>query len=269
MSKRFSCWFWLFSACLYAAFGGCGKLDEGNSPGPFVIPDQEPVEYYDYDVTPAPASTPSVPGSLPIYDSLRNGQTSGSIQSEQGYQFTPQGVQFSGPFWYVRYQLPETITNGYVQYHARGFIPRDHHSDFHNPEGYKSRLIAMWNDSLPYGGYVPGMNLFEVRKFGSIEGRPDADDTITFTIHTPSGYIPDDVFDTQPSWDPGITYTIRFEWGNGVMRFYRNGQLLRQKSYDGTFAPTPHVVYIGYPYWVGSWASPTNLLVSDVEIGWK
>lgn len=218
---------------------------------------------------PIPTPTPAIPANALVSDSLRNGQTSGGIKSERGYQFTSEGVQFNGTFWYIRYQLSETLTSGYVQYKAKGFVPRDHHPDNTNHDGFKSRLVAMWNDMLPYGGYVPGMNLFELRKFGYIPGRPDADDTITFTIQTPEGgYQPDDTLDAQPSWDPNVMYTIRFEWGNGVMRFYRNDQLIREKGYIGTFAPTPHVVYIGYPYWVDRfWSSPTNLLISDVEIG--
>jgi hypothetical protein len=187
------------------------------------------------EATPTPDPTPTVPPNAVVYESLKDGTTTGRAASERGYQFTADGIQFDGVFWYLRYELPETLTSGYVEYKAKGFIPRDHHVDYANHEGFKSRLVSMWNDQLPYGGYVPNMNLFEVKKFGYIQGRPDAEETITFTIQTPGfppnwGYLPDDSFDTQLAWDPNVTYTIRFEWGGNVVSFYRDGQLLRQNG---------------------------------------
>jgi hypothetical protein len=208
------------------------------------------------DVT---GSTPTEP--YHIWETLKDGQTQGEILYGT---LTPEGLQFHGGLWYIKYVIP-TTTKGYLQFSARGFIPNEFHPELgglHTTE-YKSVLISMWNDILPYCG---NHHLIEVMKFGYIKGRPDATDCIVFSAQGGSAFHEDRTFSVLP-WDQNHTYTIRLEWEPDYVSFYRDGEFVDSHYYEGVFAPNPHVVYIGVPPIRPYAFTPYDLLISDVTIG--
>jgi hypothetical protein len=196
-----------------------------------------------------------------IWETLKNGQTQGEILSGT---LTSEGLQFHGGVWYIKYEIP-TTTKGYVQFSAQGFVPNEFHPELgglHATE-YKSVIISMWNDIRPYSG---NRHLIEVMKFGYIRGRPDATDCIAFSAQGGPFFHEDQTFSVLP-WDADHTYIMRLEWEPDWVAFYRDGEFVDSHYYQGVFAPTPHIVYIGVPLARNRAFVPYDILVSNVSIG--
>ncbi|MEZ0230993.1 MAG: hypothetical protein ACAI25_20415, partial [Planctomycetota bacterium] len=49
----------------------------------------------------------------------------------------------------------------------------------------------------------------------------------------------------RTSWDPNVTYRFRVEWGGGVAKIYRDGNLQKTLSPGGNWAPRKHRIRIG------------------------
>lgn len=204
-------------------------------------------------------STPTEP--YYIWETLKDGQTQGEILNGT---LTPEGLQFHGERWYIKYVIP-TTTKGYVQFSAKGFVPSEFHPELgglHTTE-YKSVLISMWNDIPPYSG---NHHLIEVMKYGFIKGRPDATDCIVFSAQGGPVFHEDSTFSVLP-WDASANYVMRLEWEPDWVSFYRDGVLVDSHYYQGMFAPNPHVVYIGVPPIRPFAFTPADILISDVTIG--
>jgi hypothetical protein len=207
----------------------------------------------------ASEATPAEP--YHIWETLKDGQTQGEILNGT---LTPQGLQFQGVTWYIKYVIP-TTTKGYLQFTAQGFVPNEFHPELgglHATE-YKSVLISMWNDIFPYCG---NQHLIEVSKYGYIKDRPDATDCIVFSAQGGPFFHEDSTFSVLP-WDETKAYVMRLEWEPDWVSFYRDGELVDSHYYQGMFAPDPHVVYIGVPPVRPFALTPANILVSDVTIG--
>jgi hypothetical protein len=239
--------------------GGCQKLgDEKSDDGYWSVPLPAPP----IDNNAAPTPVPSEP--VHVWESLKDGQTQGEILN--GY-LTPAGLQFQGGLWYIKYVIP-TTSRGYLEFAARGFVPSEFHPEIgglHTATEYKSVLISMWND---VGEYVGNPHLIEVMKYGYIKGRPDATDCIVFSAQGGGAFHEDSTFSVLP-WDSSHTYLIRLEWEPDYVTFYRDGQFVDSHYYGGTFAPNPHVVYIGVPPIRPDAYTPFDLLISDVKIGYR
>lgn len=213
------------------------------------------------DLQPALDLIPGPTEPYYIWETLQDGQTQGEILSGT---LTPEGLQFHGGVWYIKYEIP-TTTKGYVQFSAKGFAPNEFHPELGgvNSTEYKSVIISMWNDIRPYSG---NRHLIEVMKFGYIQGRPDATDCIVFSAQGGPFFHEDGTFTVLP-WDAEHTYTMRLEWEPDWVAFYRDGEFIDSHHYGGVFAPTPHIVYIGVPLARNRAFAPYDILVSNVTIG--
>ncbi|MBD3305409.1 hypothetical protein GF339_03445 [candidate division KSB3 bacterium] len=236
---------------------GCGKLDDDNRPTAPAVSSTAPFAYEEAPQTePAePDTLPPVSGDVLISDTLKNGQSTGEVS---GGTFTPQGVQLHGGNGFIHYSIP-TTPSGYIEFNAQGFIP----GELHGGTEYKAVLFTMWSGSEGYS-YENAAYIFELRKYGYIQGRPDASDAFFFKIKS-QGVWEEGHFHVL-SWDAGATYRIRIEWGNGQTRAFRNGSLVATGSYHGQFAPSNHQIQIGAQP-LRQRVSPHNLLISDVVVG--
>ncbi len=202
-----------------------------------------------------PEPEPELDENVLIYDTLKDGQTDGTLSDGS---LTNEGAQLYGLNGYVGYSIP-TTPNGYIEFNARGF----QQDELHGGSEYKSVLLTMWsgNDGYSYE-HVPF--IFELRKYGYIEGRPDASNAFFFKIKS-NGVWEEGHFHVL-GWDPNKTYRIRVEWGGGSTRAFRDGELVATGSYYGGFSPSNHKIQIGANPLRGR-QSPEGLLISDVVIG--
>jgi hypothetical protein len=235
---------------------GCGKLDEESRPTAPVVSSTAPFVYEEAPQTDEPTGTiPTTSGEVMFSETLKDGQTAGEVS---GGTFTPQGVQLHGGNGFIRYSIP-TTPSGYIEFNAQGFIP----GELHGGTEYKAVLSTMWSGSEGYS-YENSAYIFELRKYGYIQGRPDASDAFFFKIKS-QGVWEEGHFHVL-SWDAGATYRIRIEWGNGQTRAFRDGALVATGSYHGQFAPSNHQIQIGAQP-LRQRVSPHNLLISDVVVG--
>ena len=189
-----------------------------------------------------------------IRESLKDGRSEkGSIN--QG-DFTAEGLQMRGNDWYLKYEIP-TTPQGFIEFSVRGFIENEGKEE--GLDEYKGLLVTMWDDRPGQSPFV-----FQLRKYGYIEGRPDATDAFKFKITShgrteESGYY-------RPSWDPNKLYRFRVEWGGGSTRILRDDQELLTGTYHGEFTPSNHSVQIGANSLFRK-KTAHDLLISDVIIG--
>lgn len=234
---------------------GCGKLeDDKPPPSTFpiaVLPAPQPEN--------SPQETTTLPetdyGNTIVSESLKDGQTSGIVSDGN---FTGYGLQLSGGDGFIRYSIP-TTPNGYVEFSAFGFTP----GEIHGGSEFKAVLFTMWSGNDGYI-YEIAPFIFELRKYGYIEGRSDASDCLIFKIKS-NGVWEAGEFHVL-SWHSGMTYRFRIEWSGGQARAFRDGALVATGTYRGEFAPGNHQVQIGAQP-LRQKESPYNLLISDVVIG--
>jgi hypothetical protein len=121
----------------------------------------------------------------------------------------------------------------------------------------------MWDEAVGYS-YESASFIFELRKYGYIEGRPDASNSLWFKIKSNGEWSENH---KKPfSWDKSAVYRFRMEWGGGEARIYRDGELLNTGVYRPEFTPGAHRIQIGANPLRGR-TTPHNLLITDVEIG--
>ena len=74
----------------------------------------------------------------------------------------------------------------------------------------------------------------------------------------------------NPGWDPSVSYRIVLEWGNGAMRFWRDGALLGTVTFPGTYAPEPLRIRFGSPrhqgVYPGQAMMPLGIKFKDISI---
>lgn len=204
-------------------------------------------------------STP-LPENVYVSESLRDGVTVGTFDDAT---LKPEGLQLHGGTGFIRYNVP-TLSRGYVEFNAKGF----EHNELHGGSEFKAVLLTMWGGNEGYI-YETAAYIYELRKFGYIDGRPDASNCLEVRMITNhdwnhgARYIHD--------WDPNTTYRFRVEWGDGVTTVYRDGEMAAITAYNGEFAPSSHMIQIGAnavsPYSHRHKESPHNLLISEVVIG--
>lgn len=220
----------------------------------------------DNPTSPGEASPTPLPEGVLISESLKDYQTVGDYADGD---FTDEGLQFRGIFWHLRYSIP-TTPNGYIEFTAKGFEHDEYHRDavYQDQGEFKSYLVTMWSGTDGYD-HDTAQFIYEIRKYGLIQGRPDASNSIVFTI-TSNGVFRDNFY-FRLGWDPNVAYRFRVEWSGGETRLYRDGILVGTCPYRADFSPTDHQVQIGAnllnpkPY--RRKEAPGNLLISDVVIG--
>jgi hypothetical protein len=190
-----------------------------------------------------------------LKDSLKDGQTKG-IPNEHT-EWTQGGLKLREGYGFIRYKIPST-PRGFVEFNARGFIPEE----LHGGSEYKGILLSMWDEEEGYD--YDGQFIFELRKYGYIEGRRDATDSVWMKILSNGewGEAPKKHF----SWDSNKIYRFRLEWGGGEAKIYRDNELLNTGHYRPEFAPPQHLVQIGANPLRGR-RCPHNIVISDVVVG--
>jgi hypothetical protein len=121
----------------------------------------------------------------------------------------------------------------------------------------------MWDGGAGYS-YEHAPFIFELRKYGYIENRPDASDTLWFKIKS-NGQWTENHYNVL-SWDRNKTYRFRMEWGGGETKAVRDGQTIATGIYHAEFSPPDHRIQIGANPLRGR-KTAHNLLISDVVIG--
>ncbi len=247
----------LFTLCLILPgllVVGCQKLDDdGPSRAAYPVRVAGPApETPTEESTSLPAP---VSGETIISESLKDGRTTGTISDAN---FSASGLQLAGGDGFIRYSIP-TSPDGYVEFSASGFTP----GEIHGGSEFKAVLLTMWSGSEGYS-YENSSFIFELRKYGYIEGRPDASDCLIFKIKS-NGVWDAGKFHVL-SWNSGVTYRFRIEWGGGQARAYRDGTLVATGPYYGEFAPNSHQIQIGAQP-LRQKESPYGLLISDVVVG--
>lgn len=244
---------------------GCGELEEDATDyTPLEIPPSDPAEPYPTSPSATPPALPSSVGY--IAESLKNGQTAGQFKDGT---FTGYGLQFRGIYWHLRYHIP-TTPRGFIEFTARGFQQDEYHPEAQYQESgeFKGYLLTMWDGAAGYDHDTAAF-IYEIRKYGLIQGRPDASNSLIFTITSNRTFTDNFYFRLQ--WDPRKAYRFRVEWGGGVTRLYRDGTLVGTCDYHAEFRPSTHLVQIGAnlenpkPY--RRKEAPEGLLISDVVIG--
>lgn len=190
-----------------------------------------------------------------VKESLKNQQTKGAINEHT--EWTSEGLKLKGGEGFIRYKIPST-PRGFVEFKARGFVP----NELHGGSEYKGILLSMWDEEEGYD--YGGQFIFELRKYGYIEGRRDATDSVWMKILSNGewGEAP-----KKPvSWDPNKTYHFRLEWGGGEAKIYRDSELLNTGPYRAEFVPPQHLVQIGANP-LRARTCPYNIVLSDVVIG--
>lgn len=230
---------------------GCEKLENENPPNTYPM-----IAYAPTSQTEDQDPTTTSSGYGYVSESLKNGQTTGFISDGT---FTSGGLQLHGGRGFIRYSIP-TTPSGYVEFSARGFTQ----DEIHGGSEFKAVLVTMWSGRDGYD-YENAPFIFELRKYGYIEGRPDASNSFALVIKS-QGIMENRTPYSVLSWNPRTHYRFRIEWGNSQFRILRDGILVTTGNYRGEFAPADHQVQIGtHP--IGRRESPHDLLISDVVIG--
>ncbi len=194
-----------------------------------------------------------------VFDSLKDGTSEGGRGSAS---LTSQGLQFHGGDGYVGYKIP-TTPRGFIEFNARGFVQDEVHGEQYGRKEYKGVLLTMWDGASGYS-YENAPFIFEMRKYGFIDGRPDASNTLWFKIKS-NGQWTENHYKIL-SWDRDKNYRFRVEWGGGETRVMRDDQVASTGRYHAEFAPPDHRIQIGANPLRGR-KTVHDLLISDVVIG--
>jgi hypothetical protein len=188
----------------------------------------------------------SRPGEL--YDPLIHGVTVGEVVGS-GAAFIPgRGIQFNNGQTFVRYALPQTITNGEFSMDVEGLRP--------NNVGDKAKVFGMQEGT---SDFITNRYRVDIQYRGATGVPPNA---ITFRVLYGSGddlslrYEPDTAkrFASVFLLNPSQTYHWKATWGSSFQLTVLDGGLGGVPLYDygmptprGVYAPNPHYAYLGAP----------------------
>ncbi len=187
----------------------------------------------------------SRPGEL--YDPLIHGETVGQIVGST--TFIPgRGIQLNNGQSYVKYLLPQTITNGEFSMDVEGLRangPGDKAKVFGMQEGQDDFITNRYRVDIQYRG-VTGVppNAIQWRVlYGSA-----TDLSVRYEPDTDKRFA--SVFLLNPS----TTYHWKATWGSDFHLVMREGGIAGVPLYDyglptprGSYAPNPHYAYLGAP----------------------
>jgi hypothetical protein len=185
------------------------------------------------------------PGEL--YDPLIHGETVGEPIGST--TFIPnKGIQLNTGTSYVRYLLPQTITNGEFSMDVEGLRA--------NAPGDKAKVFGMQEGQ---DDFITNRYRVDIQYRGSAGSPPNA---ITFRALYGSGsdlsvrYEPptDKRYASVFLLNPATTYNWKAIWGTEFRLIVREGGVDGNTIYDygmasprGVYAPTPHYAYLGAP----------------------
>ncbi len=185
------------------------------------------------------------PGEL--YDPLIHGETVGEPMGST--TFIPnKGIQLNTGTSYVRYLLPQTVTNGEFSMDVEGLRA--------NAPGDKAKVFGMQEGQ---DDFITNRYRVDIQYRGSAGSPPNA---ITFRALYGSGsdlsvrYEPptDKRYASVFLLNPATTYNWKATWGTEFRLIVREGGVDGNAIYDygmasprGVYAPTPHYAYLGAP----------------------
>jgi hypothetical protein len=180
-------------------------------------------------------------GQVLVLDDPLQGSTKGT---RSGGTLTAAGWQVTGQYDSIYWHVP-TISKGAVEWSVRGLRPNESRAGMED----KSEIFHMYDwkfgdsDNNYNGGYRDNPYKHFIRKIGSIGGTVDA---MELVWKIGEEYVEPDT--AVLSWSEGTTYRFREEWGteggNGAIRTYRDGVLLKTMSLPGPYAPPGHSIRI-------------------------
>lgn len=203
-----------------------------------------------------------------LYDPLIFGETVGTIIGSSTW-VDGKGLKLNNQTSYVRYQLPQTITNGEMSVEVEGL--------YANGPGSKLKIFSMQDGTG---------NLFDSKyqlnvQYRGLDGNPP--NCISFKT-----LFGDEDFKLEPdigrrtasvtSLDPNQTYYWKATWGTGINLQIKSGGINGTTFYDygiqsppgGVYNPPQHFVYLGatnalYGTEEGTWPGVTyrNLWVGN------
>jgi len=181
-----------------------------------------------------------------LYDPLIHGETVGQLVGST--TFIPgKGIQLNNGQSYVKYLLPQTITNGEFSMDIeglRGNAPGDKAKVMGMQEGQDDFITNRYRVDIQYrgtGGSPPNAITFRAL-YGSGE-----DLSLRFE---PSTTVR---FNSVFLLNPATTYNWKTTWGPEFRLQVREGGITGNMIYNvgmgtkGTYAPNPHYAYLGAP----------------------
>ena len=214
-----------------------------------------------------------------IDDPLTDGTTQGQ---QHGGVFTEEGWKTTSAWDYIQYNV-STISEGYVEFDVRGW----HADEAQFSYSHKCHFFGMYDDSYddrngdhiktnPYKcfmriyGYEPGYSKWGILKLRlnvAAYTSGDESDPNSFEAYaSEGGQVENDEDATHWDWQEDEWYHFRLEWGNGHMRWYKDGVLITDYDYSGTgeeYAPPIHIIRLGY---VGVYETPIGEIFKNVKI---
>jgi hypothetical protein len=182
-----------------------------------------------------------------MYDPLIHGETVGQLVGPT--TFIPgKGIQLDTALSYVRYILPQPITNGEFSMEVEGLRangPGDKAKVFGMQEGQSDSITNKYRVDIQYRG-VTGVPPNAIT-FRALYGSADDLDV---------RYEPDTAtrFRSVYALNPSTTYYWKAVWGSEFRVTVQEGGLDGSTFYNvglpspkGTYAPNPHVAYLGAP----------------------
>jgi hypothetical protein len=175
------------------------------------------------------------PGEL--YDPLTNGQTVGAFVGSISV-IPGRGAQVNTNDSHVRYVLAQTLTSGQFSFEAEGIT--------NDSPGDKTKILSMYDGNgdittSPYRCTVEKRD-GGVLAWRFIAGQAGANQIETDSSERrPVGFSPGTVYGWKASWGGGFGVKI---WAGGL-----NGTPVYDfgKGVGGTYAPQPHVCFLGAP----------------------
>ena len=171
-----------------------------------------------------------------LYDPLVNGTTVGQLVGN--VTLSPRGATINSNDSHVRYNLARTITAGEFSFEAEGIQ--------NNSPGDKTKMMAMYDGN---GDITTSDWRLTVEKrdggvvaWRFIAGEPEDEQIDTIgNERVAINFNPGQTYFWRGTWGGGFDLNI-FEGGIGGNRIYAFG-----KPLAATYAPNPHVCYLGSP----------------------
>jgi hypothetical protein len=193
-----------------------------------------------------------------LYDPLIHGETVGDRTGPTTW-VTGKGIRLDTSLSYIRYLLPQPITNGEFSMEVEGLranAPGDKSKVFGMQEGQGDFIVNRYRVDVQYrgtNGSPPNAITFRAL-YGSTD---DLD--VRYEPATATRYA--SVF----ALDPNTTYYWKATWGTEFRVVVKEGGVdgartlynIGVSSPQGTYRPTPHYAYLGV--WLGSRARPQSL----------
>lgn len=183
-----------------------------------------------------------------LYDPLIHGETVGERVGPTTF-ISEKGIQLDTGTSYVKYLLPQTISDGEFSMDVEGLRAN-------NPGADKTKVFGMQEGQ---GDFITNRYRVDIQYRGTAGFPPNA---ITFrALFGDSGDL--DVRYEPPTdkrnnsvfpLNPSTTYHWKFTWGNRVDLVVREGGITGPAFYDyglivtkGRYQPNPHYAYLGAP----------------------